>query len=588
MVPGIRSANKSRNNERESEPRTPQNARNAGSAFRPISERKGEKGKSRPRANILLESVANVEKKDASKVSSTVPTVQLAAGLVYEVPNLIRTPRPTKRSLHDAVDVQAEFKDDIWDHVWSCIEPTAGPNTTPPRTSPTALKPQLDNDTPVKGAAVSTLGVWVSEKRQRLIGKQPMLAICVYQRRIRGKQTPPAPIFVPANQFGCRGHYDVLDIRRSATPTQIHAAYRRLALLTHPDKGGDAHKFHRVKAAFEELADESRRKAYDRNLVLFGRKDGMGKEKGDDQTAACMSPEEQQNQMFGAARLAYVRMLACAAEGWRSFFLKMHDSVLKVLRDLLQGSKALSPPADEGFDGGAVGKLLSEQGPTCITHHKTGYKVTVSWSTLSISTGFTKSLTHAIDWQIALLSMQSAAQTRMRQRLGAAIDPLIERELLQVLEREPGLELVFVIAVQSTSKKGKKFSAPPVVDFATAMDFNRRFQAAASLRNSEAALKAEKKRAEQMAANDKLLRRACEQKLLQAVLQESSRRSPDSELLALTTDLPLRKGKASDAGRGSSLAMKDRSSNGSVRQDPSTKMKAGTNSKTKRVGRKKL
>ena len=36
---------------------------------------------------------------------------------------------------------------------------------------------------------------------------------------------------------------------------QIRQAYRNLLTKTHPDKGGDAEQFERIKAAYEVLAD---------------------------------------------------------------------------------------------------------------------------------------------------------------------------------------------------------------------------------------------------------------------------------------------------------------------------------------------
>ena len=49
-------------------------------------------------------------------------------------------------------------------------------------------------------------------------------------------------------------HFDLLGVGRSATDTEIKAAYRRLALKYHPDKpGGDAEKFKSISAAFQSV-----------------------------------------------------------------------------------------------------------------------------------------------------------------------------------------------------------------------------------------------------------------------------------------------------------------------------------------------
>ena len=58
-------------------------------------------------------------------------------------------------------------------------------------------------------------------------------------------------------------HYAVLGVSRAATPSEIRAAYKKRALATHPDKGGDASSFQAVGAAFAVLGDPERRRRYD-------------------------------------------------------------------------------------------------------------------------------------------------------------------------------------------------------------------------------------------------------------------------------------------------------------------------------------
>ena len=62
--------------------------------------------------------------------------------------------------------------------------------------------------------------------------------------------------------------YEILGIRRTATPEQITKAYRKLAVKYHPDVAkGDpdaaTKKFHEVQEAYDVLSDPDRRKLYD-------------------------------------------------------------------------------------------------------------------------------------------------------------------------------------------------------------------------------------------------------------------------------------------------------------------------------------
>jgi molecular chaperone DnaJ len=65
-------------------------------------------------------------------------------------------------------------------------------------------------------------------------------------------------------------YYQVLELERFATDTDIKAAYRRLARIWHPDVSAApdaATVFQNLTRAFETLSDEERRAHYDRNLA---------------------------------------------------------------------------------------------------------------------------------------------------------------------------------------------------------------------------------------------------------------------------------------------------------------------------------
>lgn len=58
--------------------------------------------------------------------------------------------------------------------------------------------------------------------------------------------------------------YRVLGVKRSATPAEIKTAYRSKSKTAHPDGGGSAEAFAKLRLAYSILSDAARRAEYDR------------------------------------------------------------------------------------------------------------------------------------------------------------------------------------------------------------------------------------------------------------------------------------------------------------------------------------
>jgi DnaJ family protein A protein 2 len=56
--------------------------------------------------------------------------------------------------------------------------------------------------------------------------------------------------------------YDLLGVSRDASVEEIKKAYRKKAVVEHPDKGGDKEKFQQIQEAYDVLSDENKRNIY--------------------------------------------------------------------------------------------------------------------------------------------------------------------------------------------------------------------------------------------------------------------------------------------------------------------------------------
>lgn len=62
-------------------------------------------------------------------------------------------------------------------------------------------------------------------------------------------------------------HYQILGVANDAGPDTIKQAYRKLASVHHPDRGGDTARFQEIQVAYDTLSDPGRRAQYDTELA---------------------------------------------------------------------------------------------------------------------------------------------------------------------------------------------------------------------------------------------------------------------------------------------------------------------------------
>jgi molecular chaperone DnaJ len=61
-------------------------------------------------------------------------------------------------------------------------------------------------------------------------------------------------------------YYDILGLSLTSTKDDIKKAYKQLALVHHPDRGGDEERFKKIGEAYETLIDDKKRQQYDLSL----------------------------------------------------------------------------------------------------------------------------------------------------------------------------------------------------------------------------------------------------------------------------------------------------------------------------------
>jgi hypothetical protein len=215
------------------------------------------------------------------------------------------------------------------------------------------------------------------EPRRRLVKKQPMAPPPSSRKRPApessqshreghsraSREARPPDESVSGGPF--RGHYDVLQLRRSANAAEVREGFRRKALATHPDKGGRPEDFRAVVTAFEVLSDGARRAEYDKSLIRNGNTDGLVAPEVLAARQAKEAPifeagvQDQYYELQAARRAqreAIIRLTSTASARRQAFLKTLSSSMLQGIAQWLTASatRSMQPPSDGAIAGSSA------------------------------------------------------------------------------------------------------------------------------------------------------------------------------------------------------------------------------------------
>jgi len=238
-----------------------------------------------------------------------------------------------------------------------------------------------------------------------------------------------------------RGHYDVLQLPRKATPEDIQKSFRKRALVTHPDKGGRPEDFQAVVTAFEVLTNSQHREEYDRSLNATGNTDG-GMDAGSFDMDAVTDMGSEELAARRAVREALIRLCSASPAEQKRILKELQTEVLEEAMEFLQSAHAKSAWNMEftQFRNAEKSNSLSMAG--IYADMKGRYAVELSWEGMSVRTQTTVSLSEAIDWHITLTQLKARAVDRINLGYSPQL-PLTQEELAVGYRTSPAMYLSF-------------------------------------------------------------------------------------------------------------------------------------------------
>jgi len=152
-----------------------------------------------------------------------------------------------------------------------------------------------------------------------------------------------------------RRQHSVLGVPVAASADEIRAAYRRRALETHPDKGGNAELFREVKAAYEVAMAEFEGKSVCKRPRSADGAKGSKRKRSDNQTKTVVTPCPKPQQV---SHRSDKRSQSPQVKHVKTIFASLEAEVLAELRTL----PAVNTPRSKKLGDGASTAAVASQG----------------------------------------------------------------------------------------------------------------------------------------------------------------------------------------------------------------------------------
>lgn len=269
-----------------------------------------------------------------------------------------------------------------------------------------------------------------------------------------------------------RGHYDVLQLPRKATPEDIQKSFRKRALVTHPDKGGRPEDFQAVVAAFEVLTNSLHREEYDRSLNALGNTDG-GMDAGSLDMDAVTDMGSEELAARRAVREALIRLCSASPAEQKRILKELQTEVLEEAMEFLQSAHAKSAWNMEFTQFRNTDKSNSLSMAGIYADMKGRYAVELSWEGMSVRTQTTVSLSEAIDWHITLTQLKARAVDRINLGYSPQL-PLTQEELAVGYRTSPAMYLSFYCDWGEKESKRQTIT-PATSDLSLAVKIKHRY-----------------------------------------------------------------------------------------------------------------